>query len=108
MPKFGDTPQHDLDKCATCVHLTEIKGRSFKEHIRHCGALPEGERLPPIVTSCTAYRVKNSQSLHEMHMMAWVISLDQKTRKIGFKPPKKSELEDEDRMWVEAQRLTGD
>src|SRR5687767_1072675 len=108
MPKFGDTPQLDGDKCATCAHLIEIKGQTFQEHVRHCGALPEGEKLPARVTSCNQYRERNRQSLHDMHMIAWVISLDQKTRKIGFKPPKKSELDPEDQMWVEAQRVTGD
>jgi hypothetical protein len=108
MPKFGDTPQHDHDKCASCVHLTEIKGRSFKEHIRHCGNMPEGKQLPPVVTACNLFRERNRQSLHEMHMIAWVLTLDQKKRDIGFKPPKKSQLDPDDQMWVEAQRLTGD
>ena len=105
MPKFGDTPDHGQDKCATCANLTEIKGVTFKEHIRTCGAIPEDQRMPARVTSCNQYRERNRQSLHEMHLIAWVLTLDSKKREIGFKPPKKSEMDDDERMWHEAQRL---
>jgi hypothetical protein len=104
MPKFGDTPQHDLDKCATCANLTEIKGRSFKEHIRRCDVVSR-EKLPPVVTACTEYRERTRQSLHEMHLIAWVIELDQKKRDVGFRPPRKATMDPDDLMWSEAQKV---
>lgn len=101
---FGDTPKHDgQDLCASCNSLIEVKGIRFREHRKECGRI-DG-RLPERVTSCTLYSRKNSQSLHEMHMMAWVLTLDQKKRDIGFKPPKKDDEDDDDRMWRAARKI---
>ena len=104
---FGETPQHDHDKCASCSHLIEIKGIRFREHIKSCGVMGSDVRIPERVTACNLYRRKNSQSLHEMYDMAWVLTLDQKKRDIGFRPPKnKDEEQDPDeRMWREARKV---
>jgi hypothetical protein len=90
MPKFGDTPQHAVDKCHTCAHLVEIKGQTQKEHVRQCGAVDNKVgKLPARVTSCTVYHKKTDPSLAMMMNMAWVLTLDQKKRTVGFTPPRK-------------------
>lgn len=106
---FGDTPQHGQDKCATCTNLVDVKGVRFKEYIRYCGSMGDDVQLPPIVTSCNMYRRKNTQSLHEMHMIAWVLTLDQKKRTVGFVPPKQDESDEdtEAKMWEAGRSIDG-
>jgi hypothetical protein len=88
MSKFGDTPNHAGDKCASCARLIEIKGHSERETVRKCSAI-EADRIPARVTACTLYHKRTDNSLTMMMNMAWVLTLDQKKRTVGFTPPKK-------------------
>jgi hypothetical protein len=40
-----------------------------------------------------------------MHLIAWVIELDQKKRDVGFRPPRKATMDPDDLMWSEAQKV---
>lgn len=88
MAKYGDTPQHDIDICRTCIHAVFIKGQSLKEDEKRCGAL---SRPWPqyAVTSCTEYIEKTKMTRSEMERIAWVVETNKKKEFIGFKPPEK-------------------
>ena len=69
--------------CSTCESGLIIKRNS--ETSRYCNDVRRP--IKGIVTECSGYSEKGALDLYELKQIAWIISVD-KTRKIGFSPPK--------------------
>ena len=70
--------------CQTCRHSTVARGANG-EVLVHCHSLEADVRFD--VVRCNEYEGRSTASLHEMKQVAWRISVDRKTKQVGFVSP---------------------
>lgn len=91
MPTWGETPNHSRPSlCRTCQNVMIIKGDRINNETIICHVHP-AIRVTFDVRSCDGYQQKTTQSIHEMREVAWVIEVNKRSGKVGFRPPKKQE-----------------
>lgn len=80
------TAKSDKDLCPSCSHVYERKDRGGVT--RTCG-MADGRHcyVRGAVTDCTDYYPKDLPSLRDMTYIAWDITTNKKTGKIGFITP---------------------
>lgn len=82
----------ELGLCGKCkhAHVREMKS----EILVLCTELPSDSRWLRItspVLRCRDFQDINQPSQWDLEKIAWVLNTDEKTKKIGFKPPQQEE-----------------
>lgn len=82
------TAKSDADLCPSCSYLTMRKDQSGE--VRTCSMFDgpdEAALLTSRVTDCTDFYPKSLPSLRDMTLIAWDITTNKKTGKMGFITP---------------------
>lgn len=81
------TANSEKDLCPSCSYVTERTDRAGV--VRECGRFEttRGQQSHGRVTDCTDYYPKNLPSLHSLTAIAWEITTNKKTGKMGFITP---------------------
>jgi vacuolar-type H+-ATPase catalytic subunit A/Vma1 len=78
--------------CGTC-RSAHIREHANNDVVVTCGLLDRGNsgtsRITSPVVRCRDYAEHSSVDKWDMEKIAWLVSTDPKTKKLGFSPPKK-------------------
>ena len=83
----GGTAKHGCDLCRSCKHGITIEDVAGKQS-RYCNKLNrfgEAVRLRRPIVRCSEYYAKTEPWEHEYQQIAWLITPDVKSGKIGFR-----------------------
>jgi hypothetical protein len=91
------TAQSDKDLCPSCTYITERTDR--RGVTRECSRFENAHTqvISGRVTDCTDYYPKNLPSLHNLSAIAWEITTNKKTGKVGFITPQERRAKGRDR-----------
>jgi hypothetical protein len=85
----NDPGKHGL--CSSCANA-EIREAYNGNVYVSCGITHPPLPVHQPLVRCTEYREHNQVDRYDMEKIAWIVSTDSKTNKVGFTPPKKEEL----------------
>lgn len=99
----GSTPaSHQQDLCASCSFRVFIEGANgSRENYKGCTRIgPErgAVSVPEIVVNCSLYCNGAVPTLYDMKQIAWELKTSNDKKQIGFMPPKKKNVDPEDRF----------
>src|SRR3990167_90512 len=81
----GDKP----GLCRTCMWLHHTKGRAESQETMRCTQLSgPAQKLKWEAYECTSYSDKTEVSISRMEKVAWILSSDSLTKRIGFVSPR--------------------
>ena len=87
------TPLHGPPLCETCAHAHIERGFCESDELVICQITYPEHRVLFRVRQCTGFTETKRQTLEQMERIAWVVSSEGYSRKVGFDRARRDEME---------------
>jgi hypothetical protein len=77
--------------CDSCKHALVAQGERETDRLVVCRLLEHGGRITFPVRTCNSYARATDPEIYDLEAIAWHITVDRKTRELGFISPAERE-----------------